>query len=197
MDHIGEIILNSYADGELNISELKSVESHLSGCLSCSAAYEEILSLKEAISDSGLLQPSKNFTDAVMDRISSNPSISSITQKNDFLYKLPYLFAATLTAIVLIFILINDFGTESTPTLQSRAQIFLNENTILGEYSLKVYEYGNSLFTAFIDKSTDNFGGSSALFMMLVFAGSILIYQLFEYFQDRIRKQSQIMRLFV
>ena len=110
---------------------------------------------------------------------------------------LPYLFAAALTAIVLIFIQFYDLDTESTSTLQGRAQTLLNENTLLGKYSLKVFEYGKSLYTTFIGSSADNFGSSSALFMMLVFAGSILLYQLFEYFQDRIRGHSQMMSLFV
>ena len=197
MDHIEETKLHSYADDELIESELNSIKSHLNNCLGCSAAYKDILSLKQAISDSGLLKPSENFTVSVMKRISAISSIAPVTQKNDILFRLPYLFAATLSAMVLIFILMTDSDTQSVLTLQERVQSSLNENTILGKSSLKLYEYGESLYTVFIDSSADDLGGSSTLLMMLVFAGSILIYQLFEYFQDRIRKHSQMMNLFV
>lgn len=197
MDHIEETKLHSYADDELIESELNSIKSHLNNCLGCSAAYQDILSLKQAISDSGLLKPSENFTVSVMKKISTISLIAPLKQKNDILFKLPYLFAATLSAMVLIFILMADLDTQSTLTLQERVQASLNENTILGHFSLKLYEYGNSLFTLFMGSNADDFGGSSTLLMMLVFAGSILIYQLFEYFQDRIRKHSQMMNLFV
>ena len=197
MDHIEENKLHSYADGELIESELDSIKSHLNNCLSCFAAYKEILSLKQAISDSGLLQPSENFTGSVMKRISAISSIAPLKQKNDILFKLPYLFAATLSTMVLIFILMTDSDTQSSLTLQERVQISLNDDTILGHFSLKLYGYGKSLYTIFMGSNTDDFGGSSTLVMILVFAGSILIYQLFEYFQDRIRKHSRMMSLFV
>ncbi|MCH7886962.1 MAG: zf-HC2 domain-containing protein [Candidatus Marinimicrobia bacterium] len=197
MKHIEEGQLQSYADGELNKSEIMTIDAHLRNCLSCSNTYKEIESLKQAISDSGLLQPSENFTQGVMRRISSIPLISPLTQKNDFLYKLPYLFAAALTGMVLLFVLLSDSDTRSASTLQEGLQKSLNETAIIGQYSLQVSEYGNKFLNLFLGNIFNATDTSSIYLMILFFAGSILIYQCIEYFQDRIRKHSQMMSLFV
>lgn len=197
MKHIEEGQLQSYADGELNKSEIMTIDAHLRKCLSCSNTYKEIESLKQAISDSGLLQPSKNFTQSVMRRISSIPLISPLTQKNDILYKLPYLFAAALTGMVLLFVLLSDSDTRSASTLQEGLQKSLNETAIIGQYSLQVSEYGNKFLSLFLGNIFNATDTSSIYLMILFFAGSILIYQLIEYFHDRIRKHSQMMSLLV
>ena len=197
MKHIEEGQLQSYADGELNKSEIMTIDAHLRKCLSCSNIYKEIEILKQAISDSGLLQPSENFTQSVMRRISSIPLISPLTQKNDILYKLPYLFAATLTGMVLLFVLLSDSDTRSASTLQEGLQKSLNETAIIGQYSLQVSEYGNKFLSLFLGNIFNATDTSSIYLMILFFAGSILIYQLIEYFHDRIRKHSQMMSLLV
>lgn len=197
MEHIEETQLQSYADDELNKSEIMTIGVHLRNCLSCSNTYKEIESLKQAISDSGLLHPSKHFTQSVMRRISSTPLISPLTQKNDILYKLPYLFAAALTGMVLLFILLSDSGTRSASTLQEGLQKSLNETAILGQYSLNVHEYGHKLFNLLSGNIFNTADTSSIYLMLLFFAGSILFYQLIEYFHDRIRKHSHMMNLFV
>ena len=197
MKHIEEGQLQSYADGELNKSEILTIDAHLRNCLSCSNTYKEIESLKQAISDSGLLQPSENFTQSVMRRISSIPLISPLAQKNDILYKLPYLFAAALIGMVLLFILLSDSGTRSASTLHEELDKTLNETAILGQYSLQAAEYGNKFLDFFFENIFNATDTSSIYLMILFFAGSILIYQLIEYFHDRIRKHSHMMSLFV
>ncbi|MCH8272896.1 MAG: zf-HC2 domain-containing protein [Candidatus Marinimicrobia bacterium] len=197
MEHIEETQLQSYADGELNKSEIMTIDAHLRKCLSCSNTYKEIESLKQAISDSGLLQPSKTFTVSVMRRISSIPLFSPMTQKNDILYKLPYLFAAALTGMVLLFVLLSDSDTRSASTLQEGLQKSLNETAIIGQYSLQVSEYGNKFLNLFLGNIFNATDTSSIYLMILFFAGSILIFQFIEYFQDRIRKHSRMMSLFV
>ena len=197
MTHLSDDLLQEYVDSVLADSDNRTVEAHLSSCLICSKKQNELVTLENMVVESGVRQPSTGFNAKVMSRIAELNFSPAAKKEGSILFKIPFLFAAALAVLVIIFTVAINPDSDTDMIRNSEVQSISKSKEIADEYLSKVTELTEPIGKLFSFDFLKETGNSSLAVMVLIFAGSILIYQLFELFQDKWQRRKWITHMMV
>jgi len=197
MTHLSDEVLQEYVDSVLADSNNHAVEAHLSSCLICSKKQNELITLRNMVIESGIRQPSVDFNAKVMSRIAELNFSPAVKKESSILFKIPFLFATALAVLVIIFTVVINSGSDPDSIKNSEVQSISKSKEIADEYLSKVTELTEPIGKLFSFDFLKETGNSSLAVMVLIFAGSILIYQLFELFQDKWQQRKWITHMMV
>jgi len=197
MTHLSDNLLQEYVDSVLDDFDNRTVEAHLSSCLICSKKQNELVALSNLLIESGTRQPSADFNSKVMSRIAALNFSPAVKKENSILFKIPYLFAAALALLVVVSTVLINTGSDTGVIKNSEVQSISKSKEIANQYLSKVTELTEPIGNLFSYDFLKEMGNSSFAVMILIFMGSILIYQLFELFQDKWQQRKWLTHMMV
>ena len=74
-------LLSEFADGMLNEKQAQRVQQHVSQCEACAAAYREIDSLRQTLSEQPAFVPPDDFAQVVMRRVRAEVALDLLVNQ--------------------------------------------------------------------------------------------------------------------
>lgn len=197
MTHLSDELLQEYIDKVLNESENLSTEEHLSNCLICNNRKKEFVALSELFVRSAIRQPSDDFNSKVMSRVAALNFSPAPKSESSIFFHIPYLFAAALAVLVIVSIAMPGLEIESGLTVKKEVQGISKSKEIANQYLSKLTDIADPIANIYSFNFLNDLGNSSIAGMILVFMGSIFLYQLFELFHDKWQQRKWITHMIV
>ncbi len=185
MTHLSDELLQEYVDSVLDDSDNRTVDKHLSSCLICKKRRAELVALGNMLAGSGIRQPSADFNSKVMSRIAALNFSPAVKKESSFIFNIPYLFAAALVVLVTVSVVFSNLEFETGSIENNEVQSISKSRELANQYLSKITDIAEPIRNLYSFNFLNEMGDTSLAVMLLVFAGSILFYQLFELFRDK------------
>lgn len=185
MKHLSDELLQEYVDSVLDDSDNRTVDEHLSNCLNCNNRKKELVALGNMLAGSGIRQPSADFNSKIMSRIAALNFSPVAKKESSFIFNIPYLFAAALVVLVTVSVVFSDLELETGSIGNNEVQSISKSSELADQYLSKIADITEPIRNLYSFNFIKEMGESSLAAMLLVFAGSILFYQLFELFYNK------------
>jgi anti-sigma factor RsiW len=124
-------LIHPYLDGELDLVSSLEIEAHLKDCQTCAQAYNELRSLRSAISDTTLrFQPPAALRNRVRSAVRDESKLTNRSSRLSWRWLLPAVSSLVLVVVVLSLL----FSRPSTSDLMAQEVVSSNVRSLMEKH---------------------------------------------------------------